>query len=101
MGEVPAPYIVALVGALGGAALGLAARLGRFCTLAAIEDAMFSKDMRRLRMWSLAIGVAIVGVLVLSETGTVAFSHSLYHRLDVNPVAWIFGGVIFLSLIHI
>lgn len=95
MGEVPAPYIVALVGALGGAALGLAARLGRFCTLAAIEDAMFSKDMRRLRMWSLAIGVAIVGVLVLSETGTVAFSHSLYHRLDVNPVAWIFGGVIF------
>lgn len=95
MGEVPAPYIVALVGALGGVALGLAARLGRFCTLAAIEDAMFSKDMRRLRMWALAIGISIGGVVILRETGTVDFSASLYNRLDVNPLAWILGGVMF------
>ncbi len=95
MGELPAPYIVALVGALGGAALGLAARLGRFCTLAAIEDAIFSKDLRRLRMWSLAIGVAIGGVLVLRESGTVDFSNSLYSRLDLNPLAWVCGGVMF------
>ena len=31
---------VALVAAIGGIALGLAARLGRFCTLGAIEDAL-------------------------------------------------------------
>ncbi len=95
VGEVPAPYIVAMVGALGGVALGLSARLGRFCTLAAIEDAMFSRDMRRLRMWALAIGVAVAGVIALRETGTVAFSQALYSRLDVNPLAWIAGGVMF------
>ena len=50
MGEWPAPVVVALIGALGGAVLGLAARLGRFCTLAAIEDAMYGYDLRRLRM---------------------------------------------------
>ena len=30
--------LVALIGLLGGVVLGLAARLGRFCTLGAIED---------------------------------------------------------------
>lgn len=95
MGEWPAPVFVALIGALGGAVLGLAARLGRFCTLAAIEDAMYGCDLRRLRMWAVAIGVAMIGVLVLSESGTVDFSASLYHRLDLNPFAWIIGGVLF------
>jgi len=95
VGEWPTPAVVAVIGALGGVVLGLAARLGRFCTLAAIEDAMYGGDTRRLRMWSLAIGVAIAGVLLLSGTGTVDFSQSLYHRLDLNPAAWIIGGVLF------
>ncbi len=75
--------------------LGLAARLGKFCTLAAMEDAMFSRDLQRLRMWALAIAVAIAGAFALSQTGTVDFSQSLYHRQSLNPVAWIFGGVLF------
>jgi hypothetical protein len=32
------PTLVALIGLLGGILLGLAARIGRFCTLGAIED---------------------------------------------------------------
>ena len=32
----------ALIGLTGGVVLGLAARLGRFCTLGAIEDALYS-----------------------------------------------------------
>ena len=50
-----------LIGLLGGVALGLAARLGRFCTLGAIEDALYSSDDRRLRMWAIALGVAVIG----------------------------------------
>ena len=51
----------ALIGLLGGVALGLAARLGRFWTLGAIEDALYSSDDRRLRMWAIALGVAVIG----------------------------------------
>ncbi|HKY86725.1 MAG TPA: YeeE/YedE thiosulfate transporter family protein, partial [Pseudorhodoplanes sp.] len=52
-----------------GAALGFVARRGRFCTLGAIEDAVYSNDTRRLRSWILAIGVAIIGVHVLELVG--------------------------------
>ena len=38
----PTSVLIALAGFAGGVILGLAARLGRFCTLSAIEDAIFS-----------------------------------------------------------
>ena len=52
----------ALIGLIGGLALGFAARIGRFCTLGAIEDLLYSSDDRRVRMWGLAIGSAISGI---------------------------------------
>ena len=91
----PASALVALAGGIGGIILGLAARLARFCTLAAIEDAMFSSDLRRLRMWALALAIAITSVSILSELGLVDFSKTLYHQLNLNPVAWILGGLMF------
>ncbi len=91
----PTSSIVALAGFAGGVVLGLAARLGRFCTLSAIEDALYGDDLRRLRMWALALGVAIALVAVLKYAGAVAFDTSLYHRLDPNPLAWVVGGLLF------
>ena len=91
----PAATLVAIAGGLGGIALGLAARLGRFCTLAAIEDAMFGDDRRRLRMWALAAAIAIVGTAFSHMFGFVDVSRSLYHRLALNPVAWVIGGLLF------
>lgn len=95
MEEWSTSVVVALVGGLGGIVLGLAARLGRFCTLAAIEDALFANDCQRLRMWALAMAVAIIGVWTLGQSGLVDFSASLYHRQSFNPVAWILGGLLF------
>ena len=37
--------------------LGLAARIGRFCTLGAIEDYLHGDSHTRLRMWGLAISL--------------------------------------------
>jgi uncharacterized membrane protein YedE/YeeE len=91
----PTAALVALAGGLGGVILGLAARLGRFCTLAAIEDAMFGRDYRRLRMWALAMAVAITGVALAIEANLLNPSSSLYHRLPLNPVSWIVGGLFF------
>ena len=54
------PTIAALIGMGSGAVLGAAARLGRFCTLGAIEDALYGGRLTRLRMWGIAIGVAVI-----------------------------------------
>lgn len=50
---------VLALGLAGGLLLGLAARLGRFCTLGMIEDAHFGGDRGRLWMWGTALGVAM------------------------------------------
>lgn len=91
----PASAVVALTGALGGIVLGLAARLGKFCTLAAFEDAMFGDDGLRLRVWGLAAAIAIFGVALVGAAGIVDFRGSIYHAMPLNPVAWIIGGLLF------
>ncbi len=95
MEDLPTTTVVAVAGSAGGIVLGLAARLGRFCTLAAIEDAMFAADYRRLRMWALAMAIAMTGVAILSHASLIDTSRSLYHHLSLNPLVWIFGGLIF------
>lgn len=95
MEDWPTSVLAALAGLIGGTILGLAARLGRFCTLSAIEDAIFGDDLRRLRMWALALAVAIASVAALAAVGQLDFSKSLYHSLPLNPVAWIVGGLMF------
>ena len=85
----------ALVGAFGGIILGLAARLGRFCTLGAIEDYAYGQSDARLRMWGFAIGVAVVGTFGLSWAGFAAEERSLYLSTQVMPLMAIAGGLLF------
>jgi hypothetical protein len=80
MGDLPTAAVVAVAGLAGGIVLGLAARLGRFCTLAVIEDAIFAADYRQLSMWALAMAIAMTGVAVLSHAGLIDIAGSLYHR---------------------
>lgn len=87
--------LAGLCGAGGGALLGLAARLGRFCGLGAIEDATLAADYRRLRMWALALAVAIAGTRLVAELGVVELAGSTYLKLSWNPVASIVGGLMF------
>jgi hypothetical protein len=63
--------LVALVGAVGGLILGLAARLGRFCTLGALEDFFYGGSALRLRMWGVAIGVAIISSFGAATLGLI------------------------------
>lgn len=87
--------IAALIGLLGGLALGLAARVGRFCTLGAIEDALYGADDRRLRMWAIAVGVAIIGVHLAITFDLFESRLSTYLDIKWNPVASIIGGLLF------
>ena len=89
------PTLVALVGLLGGILLGLAARIGRFCTLGAIEDLYYGESPLRLRMWGIAIGVSVIGTFGLSAFGLLDLEQTLYLGRVWNPLASIVGGLIF------
>lgn len=88
-------HLVALVGVLGGVLLGLAARLGRFCTLGAIEDLLYGGSTLRMRMWALAIGTAIIGSFSLIGAGMFQETESFYLSIRWMPLASILGGLMF------
>lgn len=87
--------LVAIVGGFGGILLGLAARMGRFCTLGAIEDYFYGNSSQRARMWGVAIGVAIMGSFGASGLGLVDLSRSVYLSETLNIVASVLGGLTF------
>ena len=87
----------ALIGLIGGILFGLAARMGRFCTLGAIEDATYGGSQIRVRMWSIALGLSIISVHFLSNFGLINSLESLYLSTEWNPYSSVLG----LSLIHI
>ena len=89
------PLTVALLGGFGGILLGLAARLGRFCTLGAIEDALYGGSDIRLRMWGLAIGVAILGTFGLAATGFIPLENAFYLSVRFSWSAAVVGGLLF------
>lgn len=85
----------ALLGLGGGIALGLAARIGRFCTLGAIEDYLYGDDDRRLRMWAIAIGVAIIGCHLAMSFDALDGASTAYLDRVWNPLGSIVGGLMF------
>ncbi|MHA3916128.1 YeeE/YedE family protein [Halovulum sp. GXIMD14793] len=87
--------LAALIGLGGGIALGLAARLGRFCTLGAIEDSLYAQNNTRMRMWGLAIGVAMTGSFALIGAGWLRVEETIYLAQAFNPLAAITGGLMF------
>ncbi len=87
--------LAALVGLAGGLLLGLAARLGRFCTMGAIEDWLYGQDTRRMRMWLIAIGAAVIGSFTLIGTGLLVPADTMYLSLSWNPLGSIVGGLMF------
>lgn len=89
------PVTVALFGAIGGLLLGLAARLGRFCTLGAIEDFFFGNSSARLRMWGIALGIAIVGSFASFGLGWAAIDQSFYLVTPPTLLASVVGGLTF------
>ncbi|WP_425091911.1 YeeE/YedE family protein [Tropicimonas sp. S265A] len=87
--------ITALGGLLGGVLLGYAARVGRFCTLGAIEDALYGDSFDRLRMWALALGLSIIGCAGLVASGVLDRADLFIVRDGFSPIAASLGGVLF------
>ncbi|MAM60299.1 YeeE/YedE family protein [Maritimibacter sp. UBA3975] len=85
----------ALVGLIGGVLLGLAARLGRFCTLGAIEDLLYAGSSVRMRMWGIAIGTAMTGSFGLMQLGLLNAPDASYLQFGWVPWASVAGGLVF------
>ena len=89
------PVILAWIGIAGGLVLGLAARIGRFCTLGALEDLFYGDSAERVRMWGIAIGLSILGSFAAQAVGWVDLTRSIYLSAAWNPWASVLGGLAF------
>ena len=90
-----ADWLTPLIGCLGGIVLGLAARIGRFCSLSAIEDASFGAGTTRLATWGLAIAIAIVGSSLLGASSMFPIDSVFYLTNPVPIASTILGGFAF------
>ncbi|SMX42895.1 YeeE/YedE family protein [Actibacterium lipolyticum] len=95
MDVLPIGAIAALIGLTTGVVMGLAARLGDFCTLGAIESAIYGEDQRRIRMWGIVLATAIFSTFFLSTAGLIELEATIYHSVAWNPLASIVGGAVF------
>ena len=95
MWELSPSVMAGGAGMVGGIALGYSARMGDFCTLNAIESAAYGGDQRRARLWGVVLGVAILAVFFAEAMGFALIGESPYHQIAFNPLAAIFGGLLF------
>jgi hypothetical protein len=77
------------------AIFGAVANRVNFCTMGAISDVVNFGDSRRLRMWLLAVAVAIAGAAALQEAGLVDLSKTLYTGGRIAWLSLAVGGFLF------
>ncbi len=87
--------LAALAGFGGGVMLGLAARVGRFCMMGAVEDAVYGGDLGRMRMLAMAAAMAIAGSFGLIEAGLLDPDATRYFRGPWSPSGSVVGGLMF------
>ena len=78
-----------------GAAFGAIAQRSQFCTMGAIADIVVFGDWARMRMWVLAIGVAVLGFNAMAAAGWVDAADSVYARRELIWLSNLCGGLLF------
>lgn len=76
-------------------AFGLIAAKANFCTMGALSDIVNMGHWGRMRMWMLAMAVAIVGTSALSYTGQVDLAKSVAQRPMLPWLSLLVGGLAF------
>ena len=87
--------VVAWGGFVLGFIFGAVANRTNFCTMGAVSDVVNMGSWGRMRMWLLAIAVAILGAQALHVAGQVDLAKSFYVRPNLTWLAYILGGTLF------
>lgn len=66
-----------------------------FCTMGAITDIVAFGDWRRMRMWIVAIAVAVAGTAALQAYGVIDVGKSIYTSERVPWLSHVVGGLLF------
>jgi len=66
-----------------------------FCTMGAVSDIVNMGDWSRMRMWLLAIGIAILGSAVLHAAGLIDLGKSIYRTPTFTWLSYLIGGISF------
>ncbi len=67
----------------------------QFCTMGAVSDVVNMGDWNRMRMWLLAIAVAVAGASALQLSGLVDLSKTIYTSPRFTWLSYIVGGLLF------
>ena len=78
-----------------GVAFGAVAQRSHFCTMGAVSDIVNMGDWTRMRMWLLAIAVAMIGFNVLVYSGALDAKHSVYTGAKLLWLSYLVGGLMF------
>lgn len=74
---------------------GAVANKTNFCTMGAISDVVNMAHWGRMRMWLLAIAVAMIGANLLYYFGLIDLSKSVYQRTTLPWLSLLVGGSLF------
>ena len=74
---------------------GAVASKTNFCTMGALSDVVNMGHWGRMRMWLLAIAVALIGANLLNYGGLIDLSKSIYRRPTIPWLSLLLGGTLF------
>jgi uncharacterized protein len=74
---------------------GAVAQRTNFCTMGAVADIVNMNHWGRMRMWLLAMAVALAGSTLLARAGLVDLGASIYQRPVLNWLSLLLGGLVF------
>lgn len=88
-------WLLPIAGGLAGLVIGAAARLDRFCTLAALERFWYANDSSGLRTWILAATVALIATQAMALSGVIDLGRTFYLTPSFGWTGAILGGLAF------
>jgi uncharacterized membrane protein YedE/YeeE len=78
-----------------GVVFGFVAHRVRFCTMGAVADIVSMGDWDRMRLWLLAIAVALLGTSTLAYLGIIDVTKSIYTAPRLMWLSHLVGGALF------
>lgn len=92
---LPSATLIVWLGFGLGAIFGFVGNKTNFCTMGAVSDVVNMGNWTRMRMWLLAIAVAMIGVWAMQLVGLVDTRKSIYTGSSLMWLSNVVGGLLF------